>query len=139
MGKWTDEARRMKPYIQKGAQSLTDQEASFVPTLYGGMAYDGSLIKHGTKINWKGILKRAAVDLWDTEDNNPDKAPTLWEDILYRDGIRIIPESITAGTFFVKDELGWWGDDLYKSIYDGQNVWTPEQYPAGWELQEVTP
>lgn len=139
MGKWTDEARRMKPYIQKGAQSLTDQEASFVPTLYGGMAYDGSLIKNGTKINWKGILKRAAVDLWDTEENNPEKAPTLWEDILYRDGIRIIPETITAGTFFVKDELGWWGDDLYKSIYDGQNVWTPEQYPAGWELQEVTP
>ena len=139
MGKWTDEARRMKPYIQKGAQSLTDQEASFVPTLYGGMSYDGSLIKSGTKINWEGVLKRAAVDLWDTEENNPDKAPTLWEDILYRDGIRIIPESITAGTFFVKDELGWWRDDLYKSVYDGQNVWTPEQYPAGWELQEVTP
>ena len=137
MGKWTDEARRMKPYIQKGVQSLTDQEASFVPTLYGGMAYDGSLIESGTKINWKGSLKRAAVDLWDTEDNNPDRAPDLWEDILYRDGIRIIPESITAGTFFVKDELGWWGDDLYKSVYDGQNIWTPEQYPAGWELQEV--
>ena len=136
MGKWTDEAKRMKPYIQKGAQSLTDQEASFVPTLYGGMAYDGSLIKNGTKINWKGILKRAAVDLWDTEDNNPDRAPTLWEDILYRDGIRIIPETITVGTAFAKDELGWWGDQLYKSIYDGQNVWTPEQYPAGWELQD---
>lgn len=136
MGKWTDEARRMKPYIQKGAQSLTDQEASFVPTLYGGMSYDGSLIKSGTKINWNGLLKRAAVDLWDTEDNNPDRAPDLWEDILYRDGIRIIPETITVGTAFAKDELGWWGDQLYKSIYDGQNVWTPEQYPAGWELQD---
>ena len=136
MGKWTDEARRMKPYIQKGAQSLTDQEASFVPTLYGGMSYDGSLIKSGTKINWNGLLKRAAVDLCDTEDNNPDRAPDLWEDILYRDGIRIIPETITVGTAFAKDELGWWGDQLYKSIYDGQNVWTPEQYPAGWELQD---
>lgn len=137
MGKWTDEARRMKPYIQKGAQSLTDQEASVVPTLYPGMAYDGSLIENGTKILWNGILKRAAVDLWDTEENNPDKAPDLWEDILYRGGIRIIPETITVGTAFAKDELGWWGDDLYKSIYDGQNVWTPEQYPDGWELQEV--
>ena len=137
MGRWTDEAKRMKPYIRKGAQSLTDQEASFVPTLYGGMSYDGSLIKSGTKINWNGLLKRAAVDLWDTEENTPDKAPNLWEDILYRDGIRIIPDPITAGTFFVKDELGWWGDDLYKSIYPGQNVWTPEQYPAGWELQKV--
>ena len=74
------------------------------------------------------------MDLWDTEENNPERAPDLWEDILYRDGIRIIPDPITVGTFFVKDELGWWGDDLYKSVYDGQNVWTPDEYPAAWEV-----
>lgn len=127
----------MKPYIQKGAQSLTDADASIVPTLYPSMRYDGSLIENGTRILWEGNLKRAAVDLWDRVDNNPDNAPTLWEDILYRDGIRIIPAVVTVGTAFAKDELGWWGDDLYKSVYDEQNVWTPEQYPAGWEMQEV--
>lgn len=36
----------------------------------------------------------------------------------------------------VRDELGWWGDVLYKSILPSANVWTPEQYPDGWE--EVT-
>ena len=50
----------------------------------------------------------------------------------YRDGIRIIPETITAGTAFAKDELGWWGDTLYKSLLDA-NVWTPEQNASGWE------
>ena len=75
---------------------------------------------------------RAAVDLWDTKENNPDNAPTLWEDIAYKEGYRIIPETITAGTAFMKDERGWWKDILYKSILDN-NVWTPEQYPSGWE------
>ena len=99
------------------------------PTLSG----DGSLVKAGTRINWKGALKRAAVDLWDTAENTPDAAPTLWEDIAYRDGIRIIPETITAGLAFANGELGYWGDSIYKSKLDS-NVWTPAQYPDGWEL-----
>lgn len=32
----------------------------------------------------------------------------------------------------MKDERGWWKDTLYKSTLDN-NVWTPEQYPSGWE------
>ena len=23
---------------------------------------------------------------------------------------------------------------LYRSVYDGANVWTPEQYPSAWEV-----
>ena len=78
---------------------------------------------------------RAAVDLWDNAENTPDVAPTLWEDVLYRDGIRIIPETITVGLSFAKGEQGWWGDVLYASTIDA-NVWTPEAYPAGWEIVE---
>ena len=66
--------------------------------------------------------------------NDPDHAPDLWEDILYKNGIRIIPETVTAGTAFSKDELGWWGEAVYRSTYDGANVWTPDGYPAAWEL-----
>lgn len=34
MGKWTDEARRMKPFIQKGAQTLDDADALAIKTVY---------------------------------------------------------------------------------------------------------
>ena len=112
---------------------LTDAQASQATAIYPQMRYDNALIKAGTRVNWNGVLKRAAVDLWDAERNNPDNAPTLWEDINYRDGYRAIPETITAGTAFAKDEIGWWGDVLYRSLI-AANVWTPEQYPAGWEV-----
>ena len=129
------EARAIRTIIETAAASLDDKTASTAPTLFPRLRQDGSLIEAGTRINYNGSIKRAAVDLWDTVDNSPDNAPTLWEDILYRDGYRIIPDVITAGTAFALDELGWWGDKLYKSLLSA-NVYTPEQYPNGWELQE---
>lgn len=128
-----DKARLQRRNIVFGSESLDDKLASETPELFDKLNENGELVKTGTRINWNGTLKRASVDLWDTKENNPDNAPTLWEDILYKDGIRIIPEIITVGTAFSKDELGYWKDTLYKSLIDN-NVWTPEANPSGWEL-----
>ena len=127
-----ERARQLRAMIEAAAGNLTDADASTAAELFPRLKQDGSLVSAGTRINWGGKVKRAAVDLWDRTENNPDNAPTLWEDIGYRDGIRIIPETITAGLAFAKDELGWWGDTLYKSLLDA-NVWTPEQNASGWE------
>ena len=127
-----ERARQLRAMIEAAAGNLTDADASTAAELFPRLKQDGSLVSAGTRINSNGKVKRAAVDLWDRTENNPDNAPTLWEDIGYRDGIRIIPETITAGTAFAKDELGWWGDTLYKSLLDA-NVWTPEQNASGWE------
>lgn len=129
------QAERIRAQVEAGAAALPDAEASIEPSLTRKMRYDGSLIKAGTRIDWGGVLKRAAVDLWDTEENNPDNALDLWENVLYRDGIRVIPDVITAGLAFSEGELGWWGDVLMRSILPGEktNVYTPEQYPAAWE------
>ena len=127
-----EEAIKLRAIIEQAAVSLDDKTASEGAVLFPRLKQDGSLVSAGTRINWGGTVKRAAVDLWDTEANNPDNATSLWEDISYREGYRIIPETITAGTAFSKDECGWWNDTLYKSLIDA-NVYTPEQYPAGWE------
>lgn len=112
--------------------NATDAQASCAVSVYPTLKENSALVSAGTRINWNGTLKRAAVDLWDTAENNPDNAPTLWEDVNYRDGYRIIPETITAGLAFAMGECGWWGDVLYRSKLDA-NVYTPEQYPDGWE------
>ena len=124
------------PYIETLTASLDDAMASTVIPLYPKMRYDGSLIPAGTRINWNGVLKRAAVDVWDFEHNDPDHAPTCWEDVSYRDGYRIIPDVITVGLAFANGEKGWWTDGLlYESLADN-NVYTPEEYAANW--REVT-
>jgi hypothetical protein len=127
-----EQARKLRPVIELAAQSLDDATASTAPVLFPTLKLDGQLVRAGTRINWHGEIKRAAADLWDNANNDPDHAPTLWESLGYRNGIRIIPEIITAGTAFVDGELGWWGDALYRSKLPA-NVYTPAQYPDGWE------
>lgn len=130
-----EQARKLRPVIEQAAQSLDDATASTAPTLFPRLKQDGQLVKAGARINWNGTIKRAAIDLWDTIDNDPDHAPTLWEDLTYREGIRIIPEVITVGTAFSEGEKGWWGEKLYISLVN-DNVFTPDQFPNNWE--EVT-
>ena len=126
------EALRLRAIVEQAAASLDDKTASTAGMLFPRLRRDGALVKAGTRINWNGTLKRAAVDLWDTPENNPDNAPTLWADIQYRNGYRIIPDTITVTTAFAEGEYGWWGDVLYKSKVNS-NVYTPEQYAPNWE------
>lgn len=121
--------------IEKAAVSLDDAEASMSAWLFPKLKYDGSLVEAGTRINWKGKVMKNGAALWDREENDPDHAPTLWSELEYRDGIRIIPEVIDVTTQFHEGELGWWGDVLYRSKVNG-NVYTPAQYAPNWEVVE---
>lgn len=129
------EAIYLRSIVEQAATSLDDKTASTAATLFPRLKENGELIRVGVRINWNGTVKKAAVDLWDTAENNPDNAPTLWEDLDYKDGYRIIPETITVTTAFAKDECGWWGDVLYRSRV-AANVYTPAQYPDNWEMVE---
>ncbi len=126
------EAIKLRGIIEGAVQSLDDAQASQAAPLFPRLKGTGELVEAGTRINWGGVVKRAAVDLWDTENNDPDHSGVLWDDLPYKDGIRIIPETITASLAFAKGEKGWWGDELYISKMEG-NVYTPAAYPDGWE------
>ena len=130
-----ERAKQLRALIEQAVTSLSDADASKGVELFPGLKGGGSLVSNGTRITFDGKLYRAAVDLWDTEDNNPANAPTLWEELLYRDGYRIIPETITVGLAFSAGEIGWWGDTLYRSKVNN-NVYTPDQYAANWEVVE---
>lgn len=116
-------------------EDATDETAIKATAIYPTLKYNGALVKSGTRINWNGTLKRAAADLWDTEDNNPDNAPVLWENVVIVGEYRIIPEVITVGLAFSEGEYGWWNGALYMSKVNN-NVYTPEQYPENWEIVE---
>ena len=126
------EAIYLRSVVEKAATSLDDKTASTAATLFPRLKADGSLVSAGTRINWNGRIKKAAVDLWDTAENNPDNAPALWEDINYTNGYRDIPETISAAQAFSKGEKGWWKGAIWESQYDA-NVWNPEQFAAGWK------
>jgi hypothetical protein len=131
-----EEALAFRKQIEAAALNLDDKGASMSADFYSNMIYSGELIKAGTRIHFGDTLFKAAVDLWDREENNPENAPALWEEIQYHEGIRIIPEVITVTTAFAKGEFGYWKADgkTYKSLIEA-NVYTPAAYPQGWEEQ----
>lgn len=126
-----EKALKIRAMAMGSAVEMDDIEACSIPEMFPKLKEDGSLVSAGTRINWYGKLKKAAVDLWDTLANNPDNAPTLWEDLNYVNGYREIPEVITVTTAFAKGECGMWKGEVYESLYDN-NVWNPDQFAAGW-------
>lgn len=132
MMKYIEKARKLRKIIESAIASVDDKTSSEATELLPVLKNDNAYIKAGTRINYNGKIKKATVDLWDIEANNPDNAPTLWEDIHYKDGYRIIPNVLSVTTAFSKGETGWWKGKLYKSLVD-YNVYTPEQYAPNWE------
>lgn len=132
---YIDEARRVRSLLTKIIQEADDKTASELPSFATVLKEDGQLISAGTRINYNGVLKRAAVDLWDRPEYNPDNAPNLWYDIQYKDGIRVIPQTIFSTEAFSLGELGWWEGKIYKSLADS-NVYNPSQYAANWAIIE---
>lgn len=128
-------ALKIRSLAMESAKEMDDVTASEMPELFPRLKGNGRLVKAGTRICWNGKLMKAAADLWDREENNPDNAPALWENLNYVDGIREIPEVITAGQAFSKGEKGIWKGVVYESLYDA-NVWNPEQFAAGWKKIE---
>ena len=132
-----ERARQLRPVLVTAVAGLDDKTASQAIEFAAVLDGNGALVPVNTRINWRGVLKRARVDLWDTPESDPDHAPELWEDVLYRDGIRVIPEHIPATDPFNYGDLGWWGEVLMRSIFEGVNTWTPEEYPTAWEVVNV--
>lgn len=131
------EAKALIEAIKLMRDNTTDEVAVQCMPLFPTVKYDSALVSVGTRISFNGKLYKAAVDLWDTENNNPENAPTLWAELTFSggDNIRDIPEVITVTTAFSYGELGRWNGKIYKSLADA-NVYTPDQYPPYWELQE---
>ena len=131
MGKYTDYAQTLRGKIDILAAAATDATASKVPELYPTLTYTGALIKAGTRIRWGTGLRIAAYDTYDRQDTDPDHDTNGWTVLSYTDGYRNIPDVMYTTNMFKKDEIGWRGGKLWKSLIDS-NSWTPEAYPAGW-------
>lgn len=124
----------LRSVIEKVMAEQNDRVASKAPEFYPKMQYSGNLIKAGTRINHFGKVMKAAADIWDTAENDPENAPELWKELDFIDGIRIIPNVISVTEAFGLEELGFWKEDgkIYKSLLSA-NVYTPKEYPSGWE------
>ena len=124
MGKWTNEALRMRPYFQKGAQHLDDEEALVVKGIYAEWEA-GVLVKVHEKRIYHGTLYRCLKEHTTQADWTPDVATSLWAEVLIPDP-EVIPEwkqpDSTNG--YMKGDTVTHNGKTYESLIDN-NVWEP--------------
>lgn len=129
MGKWTDEALRMKPFFQKGAQTLDDAEALEVKGIYpewdSAATYAADVKVLYEAVLYKCIQAHTAQEAW-----NPIDASSLWAKVLIPDE-DVIPawEQPESTNPYMKDDKVTHNGKTWVSDVDN-NVWEPGVY--GW-------
>ena len=125
-------ALQIRKLMMQSAQTLDDIDASSLPEAFPSLSGEGEVIPAGTRINWKGKVRKAKLDLVDTNESNPDNSPEKWEIVSYKNGFRDIQDAIDSALSFATGKLGVWNGEVYESLYDN-NIWNPAQFPAGWK------
>ena len=133
-------AEQLRRALQMFASSLSDEQALEIATVYpkwvSGKAYSvGEFITYGENAVGDPQLYKVVQTHTSQADWTPDKAPSLFTAIgLNNSGYPIWSKPSGAHDAYNTGDIVDYNGTLYKSLIDG-NVYSPDEYPQGWEVQ----
>lgn len=129
MGKWTDEARRMKPFITKGIQTLSDADALEIAAAYPEWS-DLNHYTAGAKTRYGGTLYKCLQDHTAQAAWTPPALPSLWAKVLIPDDgtIPAWEQPGSTNPYMKGDKVNHNGKTWISDV--DNNVWEPGFY--GW-------
>ena len=129
-----DLARKLRPYIEKAAASLSDEDALEATNLFPTWRKDAGEYTKDTRVLYDRILYKCLQTHTAQEGWTPIAAPSLWAKVLIPDA-NIIPEweqPDSTNPYMKGDKVIFQGQ-TYESLIDN-NVWSPAVYPGGWKV-----
>lgn len=129
MDKYTNEALRLQPYIQKGIQSLDDADALEIATVYPDWFSEGHYTVD-TKVLFEGVLYKCITEHNAQLSWNPADAPSLWAKVLIPDDgtIPAWEQPNSTNPYRKGDKVTHNGKTWISDV--DNNVWEPGFY--GW-------
>ena len=127
-------ARKLRPYIQKAAISLSDEDALQAVQLYPEWSGDGIAYKVDMRVRYEGVLYKVLLAHTSQASWTPAVSPSLFAKVLIPDE-NVIPEweqPDSTNPYMRGDKVSFEGH-VYESLIDN-NIWSPSGYPAGWNL-----
>ena len=132
-----DELLRIRRRIEKASVSLADEDAleavELFPSWEVGKAYAiGDRVRYGEKL-FKCVQAHTSQDEW-----TPDATPALWTEVAKPGEIPVWRQPTGAQDAYNTGDKVWYPDvntSVYESTIDN-NVWSPVDYPQGWQLVE---
>lgn len=123
-------ARKLRPYIEKAAASLSDEDALEAVNLFPSWQVSKAYAKD-ERVTYEGVLYKClqahtAQDAW-----IPTDAPSLWAKVLIPDENVISEwEQPDSTNPYMKGDKVMYDGKVYESLIDN-NVWAPSTY--GWQ------
>lgn len=132
MGTLVDLAVKLRPFIEKAALSLDDEDALEAVQLFPRWD-DSAEYKAGDKVRLQNVLYRCLQDHIAQPTWSPLDAPSLWAKVLIPDP-EVIPEweqPDSTNAYQIGDKVTFEGK-TYECVI-ANNIWSPATYPAGWK------
>jgi len=132
MGTLVDLAVKLRPFIEKAALSLNDEDALEAVQLFPRWN-DSAEYKVGDKVRLQNVLYKCLQDHIAQPTWSPIAAPSLWAKVLIPDP-EVIPEweqPDSTNAYQIGDKVMFEGK-VYECVI-ANNIWSPSTYPAGWK------
>ena len=128
-------AYALRAMIEKAAVSLDDSDALTAIELFPVWAV-GTAYSVNDRIRYNGKLYRVVQDHTSQSDWTPDATPALYTEVAFPGEIPVWKQPTGAQDAYNKGDKVHYptkDDPIYESLIDA-NIWSPEAYPAGWQL-----
>lgn len=132
-------AEQFRKALQMFAASLDDEKALEVATIYDewqvGKTYTvGEFVRYGENSAGDPQLYKVVQAHTAQADWTPDNTASLYDAIgLNAEGYPVWSQPTGAHDAYYKGDIVEYNGTLYVSLIDG-NVYSPDAYPAGWEV-----
>lgn len=124
-----------KTEYQSNITTLSDDVALLIPEVYPAWSVDSVEYKKDDRVTYNGILYKVLTDHTSQASWTPTDAPSLFVKVLTSDNEILDWEQPSADNAYMKGDKVRYNGKVYESLIDN-NVWKPDEYPAGWK--EVT-
>lgn len=127
-------ARKLRPYIEKAATSLSDADALEAVNLFPSWSGDTHEYLVNDRVLYNEVLYKCLQAHISQENWTPTDSPSLWARVLIPDE-NVIPEweqPDSTNPYMRGDKVMFEGQ-VYESTIDN-NIWSPSAFPGGWSL-----
>lgn len=133
-----DRARILRSMIEQLSTNLKDSSAIEYVELFPAWKTNTSYLVND-RVRYNNVLYKVLQDHTSQDDWTPDTAVSLYTRVLIPDA-NVIPvweQPSAENAYQTGDKVHYptKNDPVYESLIDN-NVWSPESYPAGWQLVE---
>lgn len=132
-----EHAYKLREMLHKASASLPDEDALEAVELFPLWAAD-TAYEVDIRVRYNAKLYRCEQAHTSQADWTPDSTPALWTEVAKPGEIPVWRQPTGAQDAYMTGDMVHYptaDDPVYRSVIDN-NIWSPEAYPAGWEVVE---